>query len=120
VLTWFVIFCVFIFLLVTLYMDLFQYFVGAPYREGLSVVPVLLLANLLLGIYVNMSIWYKLTDRTLLGAGGPHRRLDHHRRALDPGAGLWLRRRRLGTSDLLRCDGVDLLPARPPVLSGAL
>jgi O-antigen/teichoic acid export membrane protein len=69
VLTWFVIFCVFIFLLVTLYMDLFQYFVGAAYREGLSVVPVLLLANLLLGIYVNMSIWYKLTDRTLLGAG---------------------------------------------------
>jgi O-antigen/teichoic acid export membrane protein len=69
VLTWFVIFCVFIFLMVTLYMDLFQYFVGAAYREGLSVVPVLLLANLLLGIYVNMSIWYKLTDRTLLGAG---------------------------------------------------
>jgi O-antigen/teichoic acid export membrane protein len=69
VLTWFVIFCVFIFLLVTLYMDLFQHFVGAAYREGLSVVPVLLLANLLLGIYVNMSIWYKLTDRTLLGAG---------------------------------------------------
>ncbi|MCF7984351.1 MAG: oligosaccharide flippase family protein, partial [Thiohalocapsa sp.] len=69
VLTWFVIFCVFIFLLVTLYLDLFQYFVGAPYREGLHVVPILLLANLLLGIYVNLSIWYKLTDRTLLGAG---------------------------------------------------
>ncbi len=69
VLTWFVIFCVFIFLLVTLYIDVFQYFVGAAYREGLHVVPVLLLANLLLGIYVNLSIWYKLTDRTLLGAG---------------------------------------------------
>jgi O-antigen/teichoic acid export membrane protein len=69
VLTWFVIFCVAIFLLVTLYLDLFQYFVGAPYREGLHVVPVLLLANLLLGVYVNLSIWYKLTDRTLLGAG---------------------------------------------------
>lgn len=69
VLTWFVIFCVFIFLLVTLYLDLFQYFVGADYREGLHVVPVLLLANLLLGVYVNLSIWYKLTDRTLLGAG---------------------------------------------------
>jgi O-antigen/teichoic acid export membrane protein len=53
---------------VTLYLDLFQYFVGAAYREGLSVVPVLLLANLLLGVYVNLSIWYKLTDRTLLGA----------------------------------------------------
>ncbi len=68
VLNWFVIFCVFIFLLVTLYLDVFQYFIGAPYREGLFVVPVLLLANLLLGIYINLSIWYKLTDRTLLGA----------------------------------------------------
>lgn len=68
VLDWFVIFCVFIFLLVTQFMDLFQYFVGAPYREGLGVVPVLLLANLLLGVYVNLSVWYKLTDRTLLGA----------------------------------------------------
>jgi O-antigen/teichoic acid export membrane protein len=68
VLNWFVIFCVFIFLLVTLFLDLFQYFVGSAYREGLHVVPVLLLANLLLGIYVNLSIWYKLTDRTLLGS----------------------------------------------------
>ena len=68
VLNWFVIFCVFIFLLVTLFLDLFQYFVGAAYREGLGVVPILLLANLLLGIYINLSIWYKLTDRTLMGA----------------------------------------------------
>lgn len=69
VLNWFVIFCVFIFLLVTLYIDVFKYFIGEPYREGLHVVPILLLANLLLGIYVNLSIWYKLTDRTLMGAG---------------------------------------------------
>jgi O-antigen/teichoic acid export membrane protein len=69
VLNWFVIFCVFIFLLVTLYIDLFQYFVGEAYREGLEVVPILLFANLLLGVYVNLSVWYKLTDRTLLGAG---------------------------------------------------
>ena len=68
VLNWFVIFCVFIFLLVTLFLDVFQYFVGAAYREGLGVVPVLLLANLLLGVYINLSIWYKLTDRTLMGA----------------------------------------------------
>jgi len=68
VLKYFVIFCVFIFLLVTLYIDLFQYFVGEAYREGLHVVPILLLANLLLGVYVNLSIWYKLTDRTLTGA----------------------------------------------------
>lgn len=69
VLNWFVICCAFLFLLVTLYLDVFQYFVGADYREGMGVVPVLLLASLLLGIYVNLSIWYKLTDRTLLGAG---------------------------------------------------
>ncbi len=68
VLNWFVVFCVFIFLLVTLYLDVFQYFVGSAYRTGLHVVPVLLLAQLLLGIYVNLSIWYKLTDRTLLGS----------------------------------------------------
>jgi O-antigen/teichoic acid export membrane protein len=68
VLKYFVIFCVAIFLLVTLYIDLFKYFVGAEYRAGLSVVPILLLANLCLGIYVNLSIWYKLTDKTMMGA----------------------------------------------------
>jgi O-antigen/teichoic acid export membrane protein len=68
VLRFFVIFCVFIFLLVTLFIDFFQYFVGPEFRAGLDVVPVLLLANLFLGIYVNLSIWYKLTDRTLIGA----------------------------------------------------
>jgi len=68
VMKYFVIFCVFIFLVVTLYIDLFKYFIGAEYREGLEVVPILLLANLFLGIYVNLSIWYKLTDRTLMGA----------------------------------------------------
>jgi O-antigen/teichoic acid export membrane protein len=68
VLRYFVIFCVFIFLLVTLFIDFFKYFVGPEFRSGLDVVPVLLLANLFLGIYVNLSIWYKLTDRTLIGA----------------------------------------------------
>lgn len=68
VLRFFVIFCVFIFLLVTLFIDFFKYFVGPEFRAGLDVVPILLLANLFLGIYVNLSIWYKLTDRTLIGA----------------------------------------------------
>ena len=68
VLKFFVIFCVFIFLLVTLFIDFFKYFVGEEYRVGLDVVPILLMANLCLGIYVNLSIWYKLTDRTLMGA----------------------------------------------------
>lgn len=64
----FVIFCVFIFLLVTLFIDFFKYFIGDEFRAGLEVVPILLLANLCLGIYVNLSIWYKLTDHTLMGA----------------------------------------------------
>ena len=68
VLKFFVIFCVFIFLLVTLFIDFFKNFVGEEFRAGLDVVPILLLANLCLGIYINLSIWYKLTDRTLLGA----------------------------------------------------
>lgn len=68
VMNYFVIFCVFIFLLVTLYLDVFQYFIGAEYRAGLAVVPILLLANLFLGVYVNLSVWYKLSDRTGLGA----------------------------------------------------
>jgi O-antigen/teichoic acid export membrane protein len=57
-----------IFLVVTLFLDVFQYFIGAEYRAGLAVVPVLLLANLCLGIYVNLSIWYKLSNRTGMGA----------------------------------------------------
>ncbi|MDD5632879.1 MAG: polysaccharide biosynthesis C-terminal domain-containing protein [Methylococcales bacterium] len=68
VLKFFVIFCVFIFLLVTLFIDFFKYFLGEEFRAGLEVVPILLLANLFLGIYVNLSIWYKLTDNTLMGA----------------------------------------------------
>ena len=68
VMKWFVIVCLSIFLLVTLYLDFFQYFIGKDFREGLSIVPVLLLANLFLGVYVNLSIWYKLTDRTLTGS----------------------------------------------------
>jgi O-antigen/teichoic acid export membrane protein len=68
IMTVFVAFCVLIFLLVTLYLDIFKYFIGEPFRAGLTVVPILLLANLFLGIYVNLSIWYKLTDRTLMGA----------------------------------------------------
>jgi O-antigen/teichoic acid export membrane protein len=68
VMQYFVMAGVFIFLLVTLYIDLFQYFIGPEFRAGLVVVPILLLANLCLGIYINLSIWYKLSDRTGLGA----------------------------------------------------
>lgn len=68
VMKYFVIVCTTIFLLVTLYIDVFKYFIGKDFRIGLNVVPILLLANLFLGVYVNLSIWYKLTDRTMTGA----------------------------------------------------
>jgi O-antigen/teichoic acid export membrane protein len=66
--TWFVIFCCFIFLLVTMYIGFFAGFIGPAFRVGLPIVPILLLANLFLGVYVNLSVWYKLTDHTMLGA----------------------------------------------------
>lgn len=58
----------FAFLGIVLYIDIVKYFVGADFREGLKVVPVLLLANLCLGMYYNLSIWYKITDKTIMGA----------------------------------------------------
>ncbi len=68
VMKYFTIFCAAVFLGVTLYMPWVQLFIGEEFRSGLHVVPVLLLGNLFLGVYVNLSIWYKLTDRTLTGA----------------------------------------------------
>ena len=68
VMTAFVMFLSFIFLVVMGYIDLFQYFMGKEYRIGLTVVPILLMANIFLGIYYNLSIWYKVTDKTKWGA----------------------------------------------------
>lgn len=68
VMKYFVIICSFIFLIVTLYIDVIKYFVGEKYYEGLPIVPILLIANMCLGIYYNLSIWYKLTDKTSFGA----------------------------------------------------
>ncbi len=56
------------FLGVLLYLDLVQYLIASNFREGLNIVPVLLLAYLALGIYYNFSIWYKLEDKTMIGA----------------------------------------------------
>ena len=68
VMHYFIIVGVGIFLLVMLFIDTFKHFIGDDYQEGLVVVPILLLANLLLGVYYNLSVWYKLTNRTGSGA----------------------------------------------------
>jgi O-antigen/teichoic acid export membrane protein len=64
VMKYFVVGAVFIFLLVSLNMDVFAYFTGKSFREGVTIVPVMLFANLLLGVVFNLSMWYKLSEKT--------------------------------------------------------
>lgn len=68
VMLFFVIAGLFIFLLVNIYLDYFILFIGADFREGVQIVPVVLMANLVMGIFFNLSIWYKLTNKTRFGA----------------------------------------------------
>jgi len=65
---YFFIVCMFIFLLTTFYLDIVKLFIGEAYREGLNVVPILLMANLALGVFFNLSVWYKLSGQTKFGA----------------------------------------------------
>ena len=67
---YFVIVIVFLFLVIALNLQIFRYFTpNEAYWVGLSIVPILLFANLSLGIYFNQSVWYKLSDKTIYGAG---------------------------------------------------
>ena len=68
VMKFFVIVICTMFLVVSLYIPVWRYFIKHTYWEGLKVVPVLLLANMFLGIYYNLSIWYKLSNKTMAGA----------------------------------------------------
>ena len=69
VMKFFVITICLMFLLVVLYLDIWKEFIRNPKMwVGLKVVPILLLANMFLGIYYNLSIWYKLGNKTIAGA----------------------------------------------------
>lgn len=69
VMNYFVIVLVFTFLVMTLFLHLFKYFIPNPiFWSGLKVVPILLGANICLGIYTSLSIWYKLSEKTIYGA----------------------------------------------------
>ncbi len=57
-------FGILIFLGVLFYLDIIQYLIGRDFRAGLSIVPIMLLSYLLLGISFNVSMWYKLSDKT--------------------------------------------------------
>jgi O-antigen/teichoic acid export membrane protein len=68
VMKFFVITVTLMFLVVSLFIPLWRYFIADKHWEGLGVVPILLLANIFLGIYYNLSIWYKLGNKTKAGA----------------------------------------------------
>jgi O-antigen/teichoic acid export membrane protein len=72
VMKFFVLVCCFLFLGISLYIDIVKWFFLAINREewteGLYVVPLFAMANIFLGIYYNLSIWYKLTNKNMMGA----------------------------------------------------
>jgi O-antigen/teichoic acid export membrane protein len=68
IMDYFIIMVSLIFLVTMLYLDIFMHLIGKEFREGRNVIPILLLANLFLGVYYNLSIWYKLTGKTIWGA----------------------------------------------------
>ena len=72
VMKFFVLACCFMFLIISLYIDVLGWFLKAIHREqwveGLYIIPMLALGNIFLGIYYNLSIWYKLTHKNMTGA----------------------------------------------------
>lgn len=72
VMKFFVIACCFMFLFIGLFLDIFKWifltFANESWTEGLQIVPLLALGNIFLGIYYNLSIWYKLTAKNMYGA----------------------------------------------------
>ena len=65
----FIIFTLLAFLIVVGYMDLLKYIVRNPdYWVGLKVVPIVMAAEIMMGIYFNLSFWYKIIDKTIWGA----------------------------------------------------
>lgn len=68
IMKYFVLFCLIILVGTMANLNIIKYFIGSAYWLGLGVVPIVLLANLFVGIYLNLSIWYKLSGKTMYGA----------------------------------------------------
>ena len=64
---WFTIACILIWVGVSININLISLILGKNYRSAMVVVPILLLANLFIGVYQNMSMWFKLSDKTHFG-----------------------------------------------------
>jgi O-antigen/teichoic acid export membrane protein len=65
---YFVITALILFLGINLYIEAIQVIIGPMFRESLVVVPIVSMGYLLLGIFINQSIWYKVDDKTIYGA----------------------------------------------------
>ncbi|MBP3739084.1 MAG: oligosaccharide flippase family protein [Muribaculaceae bacterium] len=65
---YFLVFTLIAYLAVLAGMDILKYIIAPDYWEGLRVVPIVMAAEIMMGIYFNLSFWYKLTDKTLWGA----------------------------------------------------
>ena len=65
---YFIIFTLLAFLAVVAYLDILKYLIAPDYWSGLRVVPIVMAAEIMMGIYFNLSFWYKLIDRTMWGA----------------------------------------------------
>ena len=64
---YFLIFTLLAFICVIGWMPVLKYIIGSGYREGLGVVPIVMAAEIMMGIYFNLSFWYKLIDKTIYG-----------------------------------------------------
>lgn len=64
---YFLIFTLLAFLCVTGYLDVIKYIIAPDYWEGLKVTPIVMVAGILLGVFFNLSLWYKLIDKTIYG-----------------------------------------------------
>lgn len=65
---YFIIFTLLAFLVVVGYMDVLRHIIGRDYWDGLKVVPIVMAAEIMMGVYFNLSFWYKLIDKTIWGA----------------------------------------------------
>ena len=65
---YFLIFTLLAFLVVMGYIDVLRHIIGRDYWDGLRVVPIVMAAEILMGVYFNLSFWYKLIDSTIWGA----------------------------------------------------
>ncbi len=65
---YFVVFTLLAFLCVVGYMDVLRHIIGHDYWPGLKVVPIVMAAEIMMGVYFNLSFWYKLIDKTIWGA----------------------------------------------------